>query len=186
MEYIVQNIAFNLKKIRKAKKMSLDDTAEQTGVSKSMLGQIERGESNPTVGVLNKIVSGLRVEFNDLIEEPRVPVYTVDYEKLIPAKEVPGQYRVYNYFPFEKKRSFEIYVIEVEAGGAYESGSHGEKTVEYITVMEGTITIEINEQQYEVRSKDSIRFDSDRKHVYRNRGDKKVSLLSCFAFEPKM
>ncbi len=41
--------------------MSLDETAEQTGVSKSMLGQIERGEANSSIGCLGKIVSGLRV-----------------------------------------------------------------------------------------------------------------------------
>ena len=43
--------------------MSLDQTAEQTGVSKSMLAQIERGTANPSLGVLGKVTSGLRIEF---------------------------------------------------------------------------------------------------------------------------
>lgn len=42
MTQIDKNIAFNLKRIRKSKNMSLDMLAERTGVSKSMLGQIER------------------------------------------------------------------------------------------------------------------------------------------------
>ena len=46
MDYINRNVSINLKNIRKSKKMSLDVVSEQTGVSKSMLGQIERGESN--------------------------------------------------------------------------------------------------------------------------------------------
>ena len=37
-----------------------------------MLGQIQRGESNPTLGTIGKIVSGLRVEFDDLVEEPDI------------------------------------------------------------------------------------------------------------------
>ena len=42
-------IANNLKRIRDERKLSLDKVADLTGVSKSMLGQIERGESNPTI-----------------------------------------------------------------------------------------------------------------------------------------
>ena len=49
MNQLDKNIAVNLKRIRKSRNMSLDMLAEKTGVSKSMLGQIERGESNPTV-----------------------------------------------------------------------------------------------------------------------------------------
>ena len=52
MTQLDKNIAFNLKRIRKSKNMSLDMLAERTGVSKSMLGQIERGESNPTVSTI--------------------------------------------------------------------------------------------------------------------------------------
>ena len=55
MTQLDKNIAFNLKRIRKSKNMSLDMLAERTGVSKSMLGQIERGESNPTVSTLSLI-----------------------------------------------------------------------------------------------------------------------------------
>ena len=50
--------------------MSLDQTAEQTGVSKSMLAQIERGTANPSLGVLGKVTSGLRIEFQELIQPP--------------------------------------------------------------------------------------------------------------------
>ena len=62
MDYLNKNISINLKTIRREKGMSMDEVAEQTGVSKSMLGQIERGEANPTIGTLGKIVSGLRVD----------------------------------------------------------------------------------------------------------------------------
>ena len=57
MDYLSHNIAVNLKRNRTSKGMSLDVVAEQTGVSKSMLAQIERGTANPSIGVLGKIVS---------------------------------------------------------------------------------------------------------------------------------
>lgn len=77
MDYLNQNISMNLRRIRLARGYSLDMVAEQTGVSKSMLGQIERGEANPTIGILGKIVSGLRVELTDLVETPKEQVYPV-------------------------------------------------------------------------------------------------------------
>lgn len=54
MDAMSSRISENLRQIRKEKKLSLDSMAEQTGVSKSMLGQIERGESSPTVATLWK------------------------------------------------------------------------------------------------------------------------------------
>ena len=71
MDYLSNNVAVNLKRIRKSKSMSLDQVSEQTGVSKSMLAQIERGTANPSLGVLGKITSGLRIEFQELIQPPR-------------------------------------------------------------------------------------------------------------------
>ena len=61
MNQLDQNIAMNLKRIRKSKNMILDALAEKTSVSKSMPGQIERGESNPTVVTSAKIADGLRI-----------------------------------------------------------------------------------------------------------------------------
>lgn len=58
MDAMSSRISENLRQIRKEKKLSLDSMAEQTGVSKSMLGQIERGESSPTVATLWKIATG--------------------------------------------------------------------------------------------------------------------------------
>ncbi|MFR7383404.1 MAG: helix-turn-helix domain-containing protein [Anaerostipes sp.] len=65
--YLSHNVAVNLKRIRTSKGMSLDVLSEQTGVSKSMLAQIEKGTANPSLGVLGKITSGLRIEFQELI-----------------------------------------------------------------------------------------------------------------------
>ena len=52
VDYLAHNIAINLNRIRKSKGMSLDIVAEQSGVSKSMLAQIEKGTANPSIGVL--------------------------------------------------------------------------------------------------------------------------------------
>ncbi|MDO5516175.1 MAG: XRE family transcriptional regulator [Clostridium sp.] len=184
-DHLVHNVAVNLKRIRIARKMSLDEVAEQTGVSKSMLGQIERGESNPTIGTIGKIVSGLRVEFEDLLHEPDIEAYEVDHTKLVPSKEVPGQYILYNYFPFERKRNFEIYVIEIEPGGMYYSGAHGEKTTEYIIGIKGILKLNVGDTDYTVHEKDALLFECNKDHHYINETDEKVRRVTVFSFLPK-
>lgn len=95
MDYLSHNVSENLKRIRQSKGMSLDQVAEQTGVSKSMLAQIEKGTANPSIGVLGKITSGLRIEFQRLIDPPRVDYALISPDDLVPTKELLGQYRVY-------------------------------------------------------------------------------------------
>lgn len=70
MDYLSKNISLNLKRIRLSRKLSLDDAAAITGVSKSMLGQIERGDSNPTISTIAKIIGGMRITVDDLIQAP--------------------------------------------------------------------------------------------------------------------
>ena len=94
--------------------MSLDQVAEQTGVSKSMLAQIEKGTANPSIGVLGKITSGLRIEFQRLIDPPRVDYALISPDDLVPTKELLGQYRVWTCFPYEDSREVEVYRIDVE------------------------------------------------------------------------
>lgn len=65
MDYLSYNVAVNLKQIRLSKGMSLGEVAEQTGVSKSMLAQIEKGTANPSLGVLGKITSGTPHRISD-------------------------------------------------------------------------------------------------------------------------
>lgn len=182
MDYLNNNIAMNLKKIRTARGYSLDLVSEQTGVSKSMLGQIERGEANPTIGTIGKIVSGLRVSFDDLIGNPGEYVYPVCKELLIPTKEAEGEYRVYTYFPYEKERNFELYVIEVEPGSVYPSGAHGENTKEYVLVTSGTLHLDVDGESFYVKKGDAIRFDSDKDHAYHNDGTQPLELISIFSY----
>ena len=179
MDYLSHNVSVNLKRIRTSKGMSLDVVAEQTGVSKSMLSQIEKGGANPSLGVLGKIASGLRIRFEELIEAPPMDTCLVKVEDMIPTKEIIGQYRVWTCFPFEDNQKVEIYRIDIEPGGVSTSGGHGEKTREYITVLEGWVTIECHGGMHRVSEGEVFRFESDQMHVYRNETSGTVRIM-CF------
>ena len=119
--------------------MSLQNKPES---AKVCWHRLKKGTANPSLGVLGKITSGLRIEFQELISVPPMESCLVDLAHVSPVKDVPEQYRVWNIFPFEDNRLIELYRIEIEPGGVYVSGGHGEKTREYIAVLEGEMHIE--------------------------------------------
>ena len=178
--YLSHNVAVNLKRIRTSKGMSLDVLSEQTGVSKSMLAQIEKGTANPSLGVLGKITSGLRIEFQELIDAPPMESCLVTPDQMTPTKEMIGEYKVWTCFPYEDNHQLEIYRIDIEPGGKYISGSHGEKTREYLSVTDGELTIECGEDVQKITKGEIYRFETDKKHNYKNETQQKTSFICVF------
>jgi transcriptional regulator with XRE-family HTH domain len=174
MAQIDKNIACNLKRIRKSRNMSLDMLAEETGVSKSMLGQIERGESNPTVSTISKIVEGLKVPFEDLIyrKEESFMMPAMDEAPVYKAKE--GAYSIHIILPYDTNRNFEIYQGFINPDRAFTENSKGENTWEYVTVLKGEVELKIEEEDYHIPENASFYFACDREHVYKNVGDEKA------------
>mgnify|MGYP005880229843 FL=1 len=95
------------------------------------------------------------------------------------TKELEGQYRVWTCLPYEDTRLVEVYRIEVEPGGVYVSGSHGEKTREYLAVTEGELTVECHGQSYCIHKDQIFKFETDQEHVYKNTGSEKAC-CTCF------
>lgn len=173
-EVFVENlnliIANNLKQIRENKKISLDKVAEMTGVSKSMLGQIERGESNPTITTVWKIANGLKVSFTSLINYPQPEATVISRAEIKPMIEDNGKFRIYPLFPYENGRGFEVFSIEIDQGGYSSSDAHWEGTQEFFTVFDGEVTVRVNNQDYIISQGDSFKFRADKTHSYHNSG----------------
>lgn len=171
MENLNSVISMNLKRIREEKKLSLDKVAQMTGVSKSMLGQIERGESNPTITTVWKIANGLKISFTSLLSQPETDTLIVTKMDVEPMIEDNRKYRAYPLFPYEDGRKFEVYMIEIEKGGYLSAEPHGQKTYEFITVFDGEITIRVDDKEYTMKKGDSIKFRADKFHSYHNSGN---------------
>lgn len=184
MENLKSIISMNLKHMREEKKLSLDKVAQMTGVSKSMLGQIERGESNPTITTVWKIANGLKVSFTSLLKKIESDAVLVTKEDIEPMIEDNGRYKVYPFFPYEDGRRFEIYKVEIEKGGYLSAEPHGQETYEFITVFDGEINIRVDDKEYTVKKGDSIRFRSDRPHAYKNLGDN-LTRVSMVIYYPE-
>lgn len=183
MEEIHLIIAKNLKALRDRKKLSLEKVAELTGVSKTMIGQIERGESTPTITTIWKIANGLKISFTSLINTPQSDTKVILRSDIQVLSEDNGKYNVYPNFPFEDDKRFEVYSVEIEKGGFLSAEPHMEGTEELLTVFEGELTIRVNSNEYTLKNGDSIRFKADRPHVYHNSGNT-LTRLSMILYYP--
>ena len=173
---ISKTTARNIKRIRENKKMTLDAAAAATGVSRSMLSQIERGDANPTITVLWKIANGFKVSFTALTETSLEDAAVIPAESVHPVTEADGLYINYPVFPFDEKRLFEMYRIVIKPGGKLDAQPHIAGTEEYITVFEGEAQIMADGKVYQLKAGDSIRFRSDVIHGYKNTGSGTVQL----------
>ncbi|MBB6732356.1 helix-turn-helix domain-containing protein [Cohnella zeiphila] len=174
MEPIHIKLGKNLKSIRQTRGYSLDKVAELTGVSKGNLGQIERGETSPTISTIWKIANGLRVSFTSLIAEPPADVAFVTKDELEPLLEADGQFRSYPLFPFDPAKKFEVYAVEMEPGCVHASEAHSAGVEEFVLVHAGSLTVEIGQAAYQVDEGNAIRFAADQPHVYRSSEDAPV------------
>lgn len=114
-----------------------------------------------------------------VVQPPREDCLLVTPQELLPTKELEGQYRVWTCLPYEDTRLVEVYRIEVEPGGVYVSGSHGEKTREYLAVTEGELTVECHGQSYCIHKDQIFKFETDQEHIYKNTGSEKAC-CTCF------
>ncbi|GED44926.1 XRE family transcriptional regulator [Vreelandella aquamarina] len=166
---IAQHIAGTVRQLRKERGWSLDRAAGETGVSKAMLGQIERGESSPTVSTLWKIASGFRVSFSTLFDSDKPALgelHRDGWESVWGDDSVGMQARLL--FPYDPLLGFEMFMIELAPGALSESSAHASGVVEHIVVVEGEMELRIDERWQTLRAGEGLRFFADRPHAMRN------------------
>jgi len=106
MENINKVIAQNFKRIREEQGLSFDKMSQITGVSKSMLCQIEKAESNPSINTLYKISDALKISLSSLISESKMDTVVINKNNLIPVSTTDNSFRIYTMFPFTNNRNF--------------------------------------------------------------------------------
>jgi len=169
-------VSQNIKQIREQKKLTLDAAAIVTGVSRSMLALIEKGDANPTISVLWKIANGYKVSFTSLFEQSLEPATIIRTEAVQPIVEDDGNYTNYPAFIFDEQHSFETYRILIAPGGSLQAEPHLTGTEEFITVFAGSVKIKAADEEFCLNTGDSIRFMADVPHSYRNIGEKECQL----------
>lgn len=183
MENINDIIAENLRNLRVERKMSLDAVAKASGVSKSMLGQIERGDVNPTISTVWKIANGLKVPFTDFTTCPEKNFEVIYWNTLQPLTEDKGKFRNYPLFPFSSTRRFEMFYIELDPDAFLEAEAHPDGAQEFITAFSGILTVTVNRQNLTIQDGAALCFKADYPHTYHNPGNT-VCRLSMVIYYP--
>src|SRR5262249_427336 len=157
--------------------LSLERLAQISGVSRAMLGQIELGQSAPTINVLWKIARALEVTFSALISarsQSGALVLRVADAKLLTSKDptLPPRrtFPPRALSPFDEPRRVEFYELRLAAGSAEEADAHPPGTSENLVVTAGSLEIDVAGDTHRLEPGDSILFEADTPHTYRNAG----------------
>jgi len=176
----------NLRRLRTRRGLSLERLAQISGVSRAMLGQIELGQSAPTINVLWKIARALEVTFSALISartQSGALVMRSSDSKLLTSKDRTFTSRAL--FPFDEPRRVEFYELKLTAGTVEEADAHPPGTAENLVVTAGTVEIDVGGDTHRLETGDSILFEADTPHAYRNAGraDAVMYLVMTYAEE---
>jgi transcriptional regulator with XRE-family HTH domain len=164
-------VGANLRRLRTRRGLSLERLAQISGVSRAMLGQIELGQSAPTINVLWKIARALEVTFSALIStrtQSGALVLRSAESKLLTSKDRSFSSRAL--FPFDEPRRVEFYELRLAAGSVEDADAHPPGTGENLVVTQGTVEIDVAGDTHKLEAGDSILFEADTPHAYRNAG----------------
>jgi|APAga8741243955_1050106.scaffolds.fasta_scaffold00643_4 transcriptional regulator with XRE-family HTH domain len=163
---VVLQVGGVLRKLRKEKNLNLEELSALSGVSKLTLGNIERGETNPTIGVLWKISKSLSI--------PLMALFSTESDvNLFRAGEglrIVGEGNNWAIEPISQNvnNNMEMYRAYLQPNSSYYPEKHHHNTTELATVMSGTITIKVNDESYSLNQYDSISFSTNGTHSYTN------------------
>lgn len=161
----------NLKRLRTERGLSLERLAQSSGVSRAMLGQVELGQSAPTINVLWKMARALDVPFSALITSAAssgTRVLRGDAAKRLMSSD--GSFQSRALFPFDEPRRVEFYELKLAAKGVERADAHAPGTLENLVVAKGSVEIVAGSEHHRLESGDAILFEADQSHEYRNVG----------------
>jgi XRE family transcriptional regulator, regulator of sulfur utilization len=162
-----------IQRLRKAYNLSLSELAEQSGVAKSIISQIERNETNPTLATIWRLSQALDVSIERFLvasdDEPVIeksskgdtPILVSDDGKMRLA--IIGWLRTVEWLQW--------YDVQADPTGSLDSGPHQRGSVECLSVLKGEFTVEVGGVTEIVRAGESLRYRCDRPHVVRCVGD---------------
>ncbi len=173
----------NLRRLRGQRGLSLEKLSKLSGVSRAMLGQVELGQSAPTINVLWKISSALGVPFSALISARGgggIQVLRGESAKHLTSHD--GSFSSRALFPFDEPRRVEFYELRLAPGGVERADAHNPGTVENLVVADGAVEIEVSGKKEQLGRGDAIVFEADVPHVYRNRADRETIMYLVMTY----
>jgi transcriptional regulator with XRE-family HTH domain len=171
-DLINRHFGSRVKQLRTARGWSLEALANASGVSRSMLSEIEREQANPTLAVTMRIAHAFSMSLGELLEMPTA----TSSVNVIRAADKAYHYRsdkscrIRTLSPLNLEKDVEFYEVQLQPGGALRSAPHFEGTREFLTVQKGQIRVESGDDSEELVPGDSASYRADVPHAIVNIG----------------
>lgn len=179
-----RHLGRRVRQLRAERGWSLEALAHASGVSRSMLSQIEREQANPTLAVTLRIAQAFGLALGELLEIPGASSAVT----VIRAQDHAYHYRsdkdcrIRTLTPLNLEKDVEFYEVWLQPGGALRSSPHFEGTREFLTVQKGRLRVESAGDAEELEAGDSASYRADVAHALINtgKGDAVVYLIVIY------
>ncbi len=184
-EPLNEHVCRRVREMRKRRRWTLEQLSSLSGVSRSMLSQIERGVANPTLAVAFRIATAFGMSLGDLVDlpapRPRIDVIRHDDDTYRFRDDADCRIRTLSPLPLEK--DVEFYELTLRPGGVLASAPHFAGTREFLTVEKGTVRVHSGDETCELRQGDSAHYHADVPHRIENigRGEAVAFLVDIYA-----
>ncbi len=102
---------------------------------------------------------------------------------MTPLLNDEGRFRLYPTFPYDSKKNFEMFYIELDPHTHTYSEAHEPNTTEYIMVYEGDFDLIVEDQPYYLKEGNAIRYEASVPHQYLNSTDKPCRICMIIYYE---
>ena len=171
---LTRAVGENIKRIRKSKKLSMERLAAEAGVSRSMLGQIERGEANPSVGIVGKLALALKVPAEVLLEYRNVDTK--------PMRLDGGKAVLRCNFPYDDVTRIESYFLDLYISAHYIPEPSIPGCICYATVVSGTVSMTAQGQTFQLIERGALRFAADQPYSFENMTNATARLVLIYQY----
>jgi transcriptional regulator with XRE-family HTH domain len=163
-----------VQRLRKAYNLSLSELSEQSGVAKSIISQIERNETNPTLATIWRLAQALDVSIERVLQaaedEPFIEKSTKGETPILLSDD--GKCRLGIIGWIKTVEWLQWYDFQAEPGGVLESDPHQRGSIECLSVISGELEVEVSGVIERAKAGDTLRYRCDRPHVIRNTSKK--------------
>jgi transcriptional regulator with XRE-family HTH domain len=173
-------VGATLQKMRLERSLTLDDLSRAAGVSKSMLSQIEREKANPTIAVAWRLANALGVSIGELLASETRQVESIRVLEAHELPTLPGDHAGYVLRilgPMELAGKFEWYELTLAPNGVLASNPHDPGATEHLTLLQGTMELEVDGEKKKLKSGATARYQADHNHSIRNPGKTEARAL---------
>jgi transcriptional regulator with XRE-family HTH domain len=157
---------------RQAQDLTLEQLAAASGVSRSMLSQIERGRANPTLAVTQRIAQTFGISIGELVDDPnagnRIDVVRGDDPAALFRAD--GECELRTLSPLQLEKNIEFYAIRISPAAELASAAHFEGTREMFSVARGAAVVVAGDSSIELAAGDTAHYRADVPHVIRCAG----------------